>query len=119
MKIDRINNEILVNKQEYDKLVKVNSNLKDTQEQQRVRRIEIMEQESNNIRQSKFYIKFDLILYVILKLVYQDLINVINNNYEEEQLQQLYPDIDNMSQEEILKLQEKMGYVNPNNELFY
>lgn len=42
----------------------------------------------------------------------------MNNHYEDEQLQQLYPDIDNMTQEEIIKLQEKMGYVDPENDLY-
>lgn len=35
----------------------------------------------------------------------------MDQRYQEDQLYQLYPDIDNMTQEEILLLQEKIGYV--------
>lgn len=35
----------------------------------------------------------------------------MDQRYMEDQLYQLYPDLDNMTQEEILLLQEKIGYV--------
>lgn len=52
--MDRVNKEILVNKREYEKLNESNSLLKEVQETQRLRRLQIMEQESNNLRQSKY-----------------------------------------------------------------
>lgn len=38
----------------------------------------------------------------------------MNNVYEQEQINQFYPDLDNMTQEEIFKLQQKIGYEKPN-----
>lgn len=39
------------------------------------------------------------------------MIQQASDNYETRQLQQFYPDIDNMTQEEILRLQESIGFV--------